>query len=132
MSDFPNITPDLVEPDLRQVIRTKISDQTERDSMSFIGSLADVSGLLVAIQLADVVALSKSSNFEEYKTLKMKILSDLSPDNDVAKISEEYLKSVQNGSFVLTASLKGVDNVLKEALIDSTKVASVLIEASKE
>lgn len=112
-------------------IRTVIASNVG-DTSSIVGVLADVTSALIAINLADMVALSGASTFAEYKATKVATIKALSGNADIDAIASEALNKIKSGDVVLTASLKGIENVINDSLSSSTAVAKILIEQSKQ
>jgi len=121
-----------IKEDPKENLRTEIAQATGRDTLSFLGIQADVAGLLVAIQLADMVALDAASKADKadkaaaFIDTKKAILQSLSPDANLTEIAAGFLEKIKSGEVVLTASLKGLENVVAEALTDSTIVSKIL------
>jgi len=121
-----------IKEDPKENLRTEIAKATQRDTMSFLGVQADIAGLLVAVQLADMVALDAASKAEKadkadtFIDTKKAILQSLSPNTNLTEIAAGFLEKIKSGEVVLTASLKGLENVVEEALVDSTIVSKIL------
>ena len=124
-----------IKEDPKDNIRAEIAKKTNRDTLSFLGVQADVAGLLVAIQLADMVAIDVASKVDKadkadtFINTKMAILQSLSPNTNLTEIAAGFLEKIKSGEVVLTASLKGLENVVEEALSDSTIVSKILGKA---
>lgn len=112
----------------RATVRAKI-DKKVGDTASLVGTVADGAGLLIAIALADVVALSSNTTFAAYRTAKLDTLKALAGDADIAVLASAALAQIQSGDMVLTASLKGLESVINESLTRSTAVAAILSQA---
>jgi len=119
-----------IKEDPKENVRAEIAKKTNRDTLSFVGSQADLVGLLTAIQFVDTFALKNSDSFDDFKKNKMDILQSLSPDTDLVEIATTNLDKIKGGEAILTASVKGVENVVAEALGDSTIVAKILASAA--
>lgn len=113
--------------ELRQQIAKDVAD-TE----SLLGTVSDATGLLIAIALADVVAMSSNTSFADYRKAKLDTLKLLSGDADIATLAGSALTQIKDGDAVLTASLKGLDNVIDESLTRSTAVATILSQAAQQ
>lgn len=106
---------------IRKNIEANVGDTT-----SIVGTLADGTGILIAMALADVVALNSATDFAKYKKAKMDALKALSGDADIVALASSALVKINKGEVVLTAHLKGLDNVITESLSRSTAVATIL------
>jgi len=102
------------------------------DTASLVGTVSDATGLLIAIALADVVALSSNTSFADYRKAKLDTLKLLAGDADIAALAGAALTQIKDGDAVLTASLKGLDNVIGESLTRSTAVATILSQAAQQ
>ena len=100
------------------------------DTQSLLGTVSDASGVLVAMAFADIVALENNTTFANYRTAKLAAYAALAGDADIVALATAALASIQNGDAKLTASLKGIENVITETLARSTAVATILAEAS--
>lgn len=79
---------------------------------------------------ADIVALENNTTFANYRTAKLAAYAALAGDADIAGLANAALANIQNGDAKLTASLKGIENVINETLARSTAVATILAQAS--
>ncbi len=102
------------------------------DTESLLGTVSDATGLLIAIALADVVALSSNTSFADYRKAKLDTLKLLAGDADIAALAGGALQQIQSGDVVLTASLKGLENVITESLSRSTAVATILAQDAQQ
>lgn len=132
-----NVPQDVINAELerlkRVTQRTELRADIQKnvgDVESNIGVLSDISSLLTAIALADTVALSTSSDFATYKKKKIDTLKALSGGVDLAALSQDALTKIQKGEVVLTASVKGVGNVLQDAFGRSTAAATILARSA--
>lgn len=104
--------------------------KTVGDTPSILGTVSDAAGLLTAIALSDIAALSSTDSFAAYKAKKIATLGALAGDVDIAALAEAALARIQSGEMILTASIKGLPTVLDETLTRSTKVAKILKEST--
>lgn len=120
-----------VDANQKHAIRSVIA-QNVGDTASLVGTVSDTTGLLIAIALADVVALSSNTSFADYRKAKLDTLKLLAGDADIAALAGSALTQIKDGDAVLTASLKGLDNVITESLTRSTAVAIILSQAAQQ
>lgn len=102
------------------------------DTASLLGTVSDATGILVAMALADVVALHGSTTFAQYKAAKEGVFTALAGEADIAEIASQALAKIQSGDVVLTAHVKGLENVITESLTRSNDVSTILVEAAGE
>lgn len=118
-----------------QVVRQKVRDKIAADvgdPQSLLGTVSDASGVLVAMAFADIVALENNTTFANYRTAKLAAYASLAGDADITALATAALANIQSGDAKLTASLKGIENVITETLARSTAVAAILSQASEE
>lgn len=124
----PDQTPDEVaaaQADANlSMVRQRITKNVG-DEKSILGTQADVVGLLVAGQMVRVVALADHASNEAQRQ-ELAMLQTLSGEADLVQLCRDGLAAMQAGEVVLTASVKGVDNVFSEALTRSTQTAAIL------
>lgn len=113
---------------MRSMLRQQI-DRKVGDGPSLLGTQADVMGLLVAGQMARVVALADHASNEAQRQ-ELAMLQALAGEADLVQLCRDGLAAIQAGDVILTASVKGVDNVFAEALARSTATATILAAAS--
>ena len=113
----------------RERVRSAIARDVG-DTASRLGTVSDATGLLIAIALAEVVALSSNTGFADYRRAKLATLGLLAGDEDIAAVAGAALTKIKDGDAVLTAGLKGLDNVIAEILAGSTAVAAILSRAA--
>lgn len=133
--DLEQLTADLEIADNRKKQIVKIREviaENVGDTASLLGTVADASGVLVAVALSDIVALSTATDFAKYKKARLDALKALSGDADILAIAGEALDKIKSGDVLLTASLKGLEATIAETLERSTGVAQTLIAATKE
>jgi len=111
---------------LRRTIATQVGD-----AESLLGTVSDASGILVAMAFADIVALSTNTSFADYKKAKLDVYKTLAGGADIATLAGQALASIQSGEVKLTASLKGLENVIAEVLARSTGVATIIEQATQ-
>lgn len=100
------------------------------DTQSIVGSLADTISLLVAATAADIVALEENTTFAAYRTQKLETLHALAgEDANIAQLMNSLLTGIQSGDIILTAKVKGLENVMNDVTTRSTKAARVLAAA---
>lgn len=114
----------------RNTVRSVIA-QNVGDTASIVGTVADGVGLLIAIAVSDVVALSSTTSFADYKKAKMDTLQALAGEADIKVLAADALQKIQSGEVVLTASMKGLESVLAESLDRSTAVAGILSQVAE-
>lgn len=112
----------------RDLLRLRI-EQDVGDEKSLLGTQADVMGLLVAGQMARVVALADHASNEAQRQ-ELAALQELAGDADLVQLCRDGLAAIKAGNVVLTASIKGVDNVFAEAFTRSTATAAILVAAT--
>lgn len=112
----------------REAVR-QVIDKTVGDEKSLLGTQADVIGLLVAGQMARVVALADHASNEAQRQ-ELAALQELAGDADLVQVCRDGLAAIKAGNVVLTASIKGVDNVFAEAFTRSTATATILVAAA--
>ena len=113
----------------RTKLRGKIAEEVG-DTQTILGTVSDASGILVAMAFADIVALSSNTTFAAYKTAKMDAYAALAGGADITTLAADALAKIQAGDVKLTASLKGLENVIADTLTRSTGVATILAQAS--
>ena len=114
----------------RETVRVQIADQTG-DDKTILGIQADMIGILLAYVLADITSLGDHASNEAQRT-RLAIMQALAgADVDIVALAKSTLAKIQNGDVILTAALKGLPSVIEDALINSTKVANILIAAQK-
>lgn len=119
----------------KRLIRSRISQEVG-DTEAILGTTADVTQLNAAAILALVVSLEKAKNFDDFRAYYMANIEALVPAQEgkpnVYQLAEGFLRKVQNGEIILTASMKGLGKVVEEMATRSTGVAQVLIQAMRQ
>lgn len=131
--DLEQLTADLeaVDSHKKQIVKIReVIAENVGDTASLLGTVADASGVLVAVALSDIVALSTATDFEKYKKARLDALKALSGDADILAIAGEALGKIKSGDAVLTASLKGLEATIAETLERSTGVVNAMVAAS--
>lgn len=115
----------------RRKIRSNIASNVG-DVESILGTVADASGVLIALSLARISALAsaKSADLSAAEKAELAAIKGLAGDADLAALSASALGKLQSGEAVLTATLKGLDGVIQETLARSTGVATILQSAA--
>lgn len=113
----------------RTAMRARIAEGVG-DTPSILGTVADVMGLLVAGQMARTVALADHASNEAQRQ-ELAMLQALAGDADLVQLCRDGLAAIQAGDVVLTAAVKGVENVFAEALARSTATAALLAPAAQ-
>ena len=111
----------------KSAVRQKITENAG-DDKSLIGTQADVLGLLVAGQMARIVALADHASNEAQRQ-ELAALQELAGGADLVQLCRDGLAAIKAGNVVLPASIKGVDNVFSEAFARSTATAAILVAA---
>lgn len=127
---------DLADLDAADAAAIKNSERLERrariarevgDPESILGTQADIIGLLVAISLAQIAALKDVATRDNVqKSMIARIEAIVGTDVDIFALADNALEHIASGEIVLTAAVKGVENVLSEAFERSTKAAAIL------
>lgn len=133
--DLEQLTADLeaVDSHKKQIVKIReVIAENVGDTESLLGTVADASGVLVAVALSDIVALSTATDFAKYKKARLDALKELSGDADIVAIAGEALGKIKSGEVILTASLKGLEETIAETLERSTGVVQVMIDEIKE
>lgn len=120
------LTPQQIRLRVRADIEANVGDEK-----SLIGTQADVMGLLVAGQMARVVALADHANNAAQRQ-ELAVLQSLAGDADLVQLCRDGLAAIQGGDVVLTAAVKGVGKVFSEAFARSTATAAILAGISGE
>jgi len=113
-------------PDARSVVRHEIENQVG-DDKSLLGTLSDVSGVLMAAHAARVIALADHDSNEAQRQ-ELDLLKQLAGEVDLVVLCRQFITDVQAGTIKLTASVKGMDAVVAEVAERSTLTADVLAE----
>lgn len=121
---------EVLTPHQRQQVRDLIAKKVG-DAESILGTVSDATGVLIVVALSDIVALSSSGSFDEYKKTRLAILSELSGDAEITTLATKALSDLKAGKVVITASIKGLDSVLFESLNRSTQVTTILSNTDK-
>jgi len=118
----------------KKVIRDAIRNEVG-DTEAILGTTADVTQLNAAAVLALISAFKTGDTFPKFRAAFMGTIEALVPATDggadVYAQAQEFLGGVQSGEIILTAALKGLQEVIGEMAGRSTGVASVLIAAQK-
>lgn len=103
------------------------------DAESILGTVADASGVLVALSLARISALAstKAADLSVAEKAELATVQTLAGDVDLAVVAAEALGKISAGEAVLTASVKGLDAVIGESLERSTAVSNIMVQSSE-
>ncbi|KII14120.1 MULTISPECIES: hypothetical protein [Phaeobacter] len=124
-------TPEAIEKGIQRAVKATIRQQIEAragDALSLLGTLSDISGVLLAHVVADVVAISENPGNEAQRR-RLDIMQALAGDDDVEALAKDALARLTSGDAVLTSSIKGLPAVLDEVLGRATETAKVLTAA---
>jgi len=124
-------TPEAIAAGIDRAAKADIRAQIEAragDTLSLLGTQADVLGIVLMHTLADVIATSENPSNEGQRR-RLEIMQTLAGDADIAALAQAALAKVTSGEVVLTASLKGLEGVIDETFARSTETAQVLIQA---
>ncbi|NKX42525.1 hypothetical protein HGG71_13805 [Rhodobacteraceae bacterium R_SAG2] len=108
-------------------LRKQIEDRAG-DALSLLGTLSDVSGVMLAHVVADVIAISENPGNEGQRR-RLEIMQALAGDDDIVALAKDALARISSGDAVLTSSVKGLPAVLDEVLGRATETAAVLRQA---
>ena len=103
------------------------------DAESILGTVADASGVLVALSLARISALAvtKAADLSVAEKAELATVQALAGDIDLAAVAADALAKLNSGDAVLTASVKGLDAVIAESLGRSTAVSNIMSQSSE-
>lgn len=113
-------------------LRSQIAENVA-DTESLLGTVADASGVLVALSLARISALAsvKASDLSVAEKAELATVQALAGDIDLAAVAADALAKLNSGDAVLTASVKGLDAVIGESLERSTAVSNIMVQSSE-
>lgn len=113
------------DPPARQNLRHRINEDVG-DMPSLVGTLSDVSGLVLAGLAARVVALEDHASSAAEVAELAQIKAVMAGAGDIVQASRDFLDALSGGSVKITAQIKGVDEVMTEAPERSTRTAEIL------
>ena len=112
------------EIDGRGKIREKI-EADAGDSLSLLGTTADVSAIAILVSAALMVA-SNETSYASFKASFDTNMAAIAGDKDPVQIATDFLASLAAGTLRVPALEKGIVTVLDEVSVRSTAVAEAM------